>query len=120
LRYAHTTLNNKWLRAVVYEDYMDLAAIIGVDGSGRIEHGDAMTDGQPRARAHLTFRTCRQSHANSGWNERPVAGRNRQRGSSGNRRQEIESGGVLALIGRQRQVRRVWEPHNLDVNFFHT
>jgi hypothetical protein len=120
LRYAHTTLNNKWLRAVVYEDYMDLAAIIGVDGSGRIEHGDAMTDGEPGARAHLTFRTCRQSHANSGWDERPVAGRNRQRGSSGNRRQEIESGGVLALIGRQRQVRRVWEPHNLDVNFFHT
>jgi hypothetical protein len=79
-----------------------------------------MMDRQARARADLTFRTCRQSQANSGRNQSPVAGRNPQRGIGGDRGQEIEPRCMLALIGRQRQVRRVWEPHNLDVNFFHT
>jgi hypothetical protein len=59
LRYAHTTLNNKWLRTMVYENYMDFPPIIGVDRSRRIKDSDPMSRGQSRARADLAFGTWR-------------------------------------------------------------
>jgi hypothetical protein len=57
LRYAHTTLNDKWLRTMVYEDYMDFPSVVGVDRSRRIKDRDAVPRRQAGARAHLTFRT---------------------------------------------------------------
>ena len=45
---------------VVYKQHLNLAAVIGVDGAGRIQHRNAMAMGKPRSRAHLRFKPCRQ------------------------------------------------------------
>jgi hypothetical protein len=105
---------------MVYEDDLDFPPVIGVDRPRRIENRDAVLHGKSRARADLTFRICRQRHANSGRDQRSPAGRNRQRGIGRDCGQEVEPGGALALIGRQRQVGSMWKPHQLDVDFLHT
>ncbi len=43
----------KGLVAVIDQDRLDLAAIVAVDGAGRIEHSDAVVERQARTRPHL-------------------------------------------------------------------
>jgi hypothetical protein len=38
LRYAHTTLNRKYIRTMVYEDDLDFAAKISIDCAWGVKH----------------------------------------------------------------------------------
>ena len=46
--------------AVIDQDHADLAAIVRIDRAGRIEHGDAMSGREARARPHLGLKARRQ------------------------------------------------------------
>jgi hypothetical protein len=105
---------------MVYEDDMDFPAKISVNGSGGVEYCHAVTRCESGAGADLTFGAGRQRHAESGRNHGVLTGSQHHRGVVGNRRQEIEPGRELALVGRQRQVGSVGEPLHLDVDLFHT
>jgi hypothetical protein len=119
LRYAHTTLNRKYIRTMVYEDDMDFPAKISVNRSGGVEHGHSVPGCESGAGADLTFGAGRQRHAKAGRDHGVLAGGQRHRGIVGDRRQEIEPGRELALVGRQRQVGCVRQPLHLNVDLLH-
>ncbi len=50
---AHARLDGKGFGPDVGEDDHDLAAVIGIDGAGRVDEQNAVTDGQAGARPHL-------------------------------------------------------------------
>jgi hypothetical protein len=119
LRNPHASLDSKRLVTVVYEDDLDFSAIVGVDGTGRIEHGDAMSHGEARARPHLALGATRQCNADPRWDQSTRAGRDDNRRIEGNGGKEIESGRELALVGGERQIGGMGEPHQADVDRFH-
>jgi len=104
---------------MVYEDHLDFAAKISINGSWGIKHRHTVPACEPGARADLTFRSGRQRHAQAGRDHGVLAGGEHHRGVVGDRRHEIEPGRELALIGRQRQIGRVREALHLDVDLFH-
>jgi hypothetical protein len=119
LRYAHTTLNRNLLRSKIDKQDMYFSAIVGIDGAGAIENRDAVPHGEPRARSHLAFGAWREGHAEARWNEGTGAGRDHDRGIGRDRCQKVQPGRELALIGGQRQVGRVRQPHHLDIDLAH-
>ena len=52
--------------AEIDEQHLDLAAIVAVDRARRIEHGDAVLRGEPRARTHLRLEAVGQCHREAG------------------------------------------------------
>src|SRR5580658_2545164 len=55
LRNAHGAGDYKWLGTEIDQNDLHFAAIVGVDGSRRIQHSDAVARGEPRPRTNLTF-----------------------------------------------------------------
>ena len=53
LCHALAVLHDEGLVAVIDEQNFQFAAVVGIDGARRIEHGDAVAQGQARAGAHL-------------------------------------------------------------------
>jgi hypothetical protein len=120
LRYAHTTLNCKYIRTMVYEDHLNFSSKISVDRPWRIKNRDSISSSQSGARPDLSFRSGWQRHAKAGWDHGPLPGRQQHRRVVGDCGQEIEPGRELALVGRQRQVGRVRQPFHQHVDLFHT
>jgi len=119
LRYAHTTLNCKYIRTMVYEDDLNFSPKISVDRSRGVEHRHSMPGSESGAGADLSFGAGRQRHAKSSRDHGVLAGSEQHWGVLGDRRHEIESGCELALVGRQRQTGCVREPLHLNVDLFH-
>ena len=69
LRDLHAARDGERLFAVIDEDGFDLAAIVAVDGAGRVEHGDAVIEREARARRAPGFVSLRQGNARCrrGW-----------------------------------------------------
>src|SRR5271169_6152955 len=101
--------------AVVDENDGDLAAVIGVDRAGRIEHGNAVADSKSRRWAYLPFCPGRQCERDPGWDCRLGAGRQNNRSVGRNGCVEVETGREGALIGGQRQVGAVRQACNPQV-----
>ena len=59
-------LDGEILIGEVGQDDFYFAAVIGIDGSGRIEHGNAVFGGQSAARADLGFEADRQFNVQAG------------------------------------------------------
>ena len=55
------------------QDDLDLAAIVGIDRAGRIEHGDAVPQREPGARPDLAFGAGRQRDRDAGRDRGPPA-----------------------------------------------
>ena len=53
-------LYHKVLVGEVYLEHHHLATVVGVDGTGGVEHGDAMFQSQSAAGTHLRFVSCGQ------------------------------------------------------------
>src|SRR3977135_3810334 len=58
VRDLHATRDGEGFSAVVDQDGRYLAAIIGIDGPGRVQHRHAMTKRKARSGAQLGFETC--------------------------------------------------------------
>ena len=69
----HAALQAESFFPSIEENDLDLAAIIAVDRSRRIEHGHAMFRGQSRTRANLRLVASRQFDAKAGRNQKAVA-----------------------------------------------
>ena len=46
--------------AEIDQEHLHLAAVVGVDRAGRVEHGDAVPEGEAGARPHLRLEAIRQ------------------------------------------------------------
>ena len=90
--------------AEIDQQHLDFAAVVGIDGAGRVEHGETVLHGEAGARPHLRLDAGGQRDGDAGGNERARAGRQRQRRVGRHRGEQIEAGGERALIGRQRQI----------------
>ena len=90
--------------AEIDEQHLDLSAVVGVDCAGRIEHSEPVTCREAGTRPHLAFMVFGKRDRDAGRDERAAAGRNREWLGSRHRSQQIEAGGMGALIGRQRQI----------------
>src|SRR5215471_464432 len=55
---ARAALDRERVAAEIRKDYMNFAAVIGIERAGRIEHRDAVMQRQPRARPDLAFNSC--------------------------------------------------------------
>ena len=95
--------------AEIHQQHLQFTAVIGIDGAGRVEHGEAVFYGEAGARPHLRLSAGRQRDGDTGGNERARAGRKRERLIGRHRGDQIEAGGERALVGRQRQVFAVRE-----------
>src|SRR5262245_9383297 len=58
----------------ISEDDLDLAPVVGIDGAGRIEAGDAMLDGHAAAGTDLRFIAQRQLDKEAGRHQLPFQG----------------------------------------------
>src|SRR6187399_740160 len=69
---SHAAADAERLVAEIHKDYAHFAAIIGVDGTRRIGHGDAVLGGQPGARANLALEAHREGNRNAGRHDPPL------------------------------------------------
>ena len=95
---------------MIDEQHLHLAAIVGVDGAGRIEHGYAVLDGEAGARTHLSLVTGWQGDGEAGRHKSARARRDRQRRIDGGA--QVEAGRVGGLRRGQRQAGAVRQPED--------
>src|SRR5476651_664295 len=62
---ALAALEHECLAAEIGEDDVNLAAIVGIDRAGAVEHGDAVLEGEARARPDLPLVTLGQGEGDS-------------------------------------------------------
>src|SRR5262249_22883639 len=74
---------------------------------------------QARARADLPLDPCWEREREPGWDCGAPARRDDDGRARGNRGDEVESGRVRAVIGRQRQAGGVSKPHDANFDFAH-
>src|SRR6185437_8998075 len=115
---ARAARHRKRLPSVVNEQNPDFAAIIGVDGSRRVEHGDALFQRQPRARPDLALEARRQFDRESGRDQRPLARRQDARGVVRHGGDEVQARGVFGLAARRRQTLGMRQPPEFDSDHF--
>ena len=96
---------------VIDQRHLDLAAIIAVDGAGRIQHGDAMLDRKAGARPHLRLVTVRQCDGKAGRHQDARAGLQSDRISAARRSMPARP---PWFIGGQRQVCAVGQTHDAN------
>src|SRR6516225_3379789 len=119
LCYARAALHRKGVMAEIRKDYMSFAAVIGVERARGIEHGDAVVQCEPGARPDLALNPCGQRERKPGRDCGAAARRDDDGGAGRHRGDEVEPGRVRALIGRERQVGGVREPHDPNFDFAH-
>ena len=62
LSHPFTALNRKGLLAKIDQQDLNLAPIVGIDGSGRVDDSQPVSPGQPGASTNLAFKTQRDFH----------------------------------------------------------
>ena len=103
---AHAPRDRERLAPEIDQEHLHLAAVVGVDRAGRVEHGDAVAGGEAGARPHLRLEAIRQLDDEPGRHEGAPAWLQDEGRIVRNRRQEIETGGAGGLVARQRQIVR--------------
>src|SRR5215467_8290958 len=98
---------------------MNFAAVIGVDRARGIEHRDAVMQCEPRPRPDLALNPCGQREGKPGRDCGAPTRRDDDRRAGGHRGDEVEPGRVRALIGRERQIGGVREPHDPNFDLAH-
>src|SRR5579885_1693667 len=102
LRHALAAHERHRRRAEVDQDHLDLAAVVGIDRAGAVEHGEAVLQGEPRARPDLRLVALGKSQRDAGRHRRALARIERQRLVE--RRYQIHAGGAGAGVARQDDV----------------
>ena len=98
--------------AVVDHDDLEFAAIVGVDGAGRIGDGDAVLEREARAGADLDFIAFGDGDAQAGGDRVALAGGEVEILG----RDDVHAGGVGGGVGGQGQAFPVGEASNLDAD----
>ena len=101
----------------IHENNLYFAAIIGINGSRRIEHSDTVPHCEARAWAHLSFGSdAAVQCAMPVGIMRAIAGGDDDGCVRRNRGEKVETCGELALVGRQRQIGAVRQPQDLQLD----
>jgi hypothetical protein len=111
---AHPALDPHGRVAEVDEDHPDLAAVVGVDGPGRVRHGEALLEREPTAGAHLGLEPLGNRDLEPRRHEGPRPRRDLDRRCD--RREQVHARRTLGGVARQRQLARVREYLDLDVD----
>jgi hypothetical protein len=72
LRDAIAAPNRERLASRVHQDHLDLAAVVRVDGAGRVGEHDPVTQRQPAARADLRLESLGDRDRQAGRHQRPL------------------------------------------------
>src|SRR5258706_858779 len=112
LRDLHPARDGESFRTMVDQDGRHLAAIIGIDGSGRVQHRHPMAERQSRSWPHLSFEPFGKRQRDARRHRRIAAGLERDLRLHG--REEIQARGACCGISRQRQVLGVRHALNGD------
>ena len=86
-------------RVEVDQQHLDLTAVAGVHGAGRVDDGDAVPGGQPRARVHETAVPLRQREGDPGRHQRALP----RREHDVDRGVQVGAGVAGVRVGRERQ-----------------
>ncbi len=113
---AHATGDAERFGAEIDQDDLHLAAIIRVDGAGRVEDGDAVLMGESRPRAHLRLVPFGKRDRESGGDQRPRARRDLDIRALVERGDQIHARAMRGLIGRQGQALAMTETLNRNVH----
>lgn len=62
LRHSLTVVDDKQLTRQIHKNNAYLTPVVGIDGAGRIEHGDALLGCKTASRSHLCLITFWQRH----------------------------------------------------------
>src|SRR5215211_3715889 len=62
LRDAHAALDDERLLPVIDQWHLYFAAVVRIDGAGRVDHGDAELAREPAARSYLRLVPVRNRH----------------------------------------------------------
>src|SRR5262245_46763834 len=76
---ARERLDDERLRTVIHEHDADFAAVVAVDGAGRVDDADAVPEREAGARTDLALVAAGDRDGEAGRNEAPLAGRDRNR-----------------------------------------
>src|ERR1017187_9746092 len=112
LRDFHAAPNREGFGAMVDENCSDLAAIIGVDRAGRVQHRDAMTKREPRAWPYLGLIAVRKRYRDASGNSGVFAGRQHQLFLDGG--EKIQTRRACCRIGGEGQILRMGKPLDCD------
>ena len=96
------------------KQHLHLAAVVGVDGAGRVEDGDAVFGRKPGAGTDLTLVAGRQGDGETGRDE--SAGAGFEHGRRFHRGAKVHARGGGGLRDGQRQVGAVGEAQNVDAD----
>lgn len=97
----HAAGDDEILLAEIDQQNLHLATVIAIDRAGRIEAGNAVLEGETRARTDLCLEARRHLEDEAGRHERTAARSKRQR--LGHGRTKIHAGGARSFIGGQVQ-----------------
>jgi hypothetical protein len=121
LRNLRPARHRERLGAEIDENDVEFPAVIGVERAGSIEYRDAEMQRESGAGPDLPLYSRREREGETSWDGGAAAGHDdcwywRVCGYCGH---EVEPGRVRALIGRERQVGGVRQPHNPHLEFDH-
>ena len=108
---ALTIVHHKLFTGEVHQNNPDFSAVVGIDGSRRIEHGDTFLQGQSATRPHLSLIAFGQGNKKPGGDEPPL--KRFQHNGSFEVGPKIHTGALHRGISGQGLVPFV---HNLNLN----
>ena len=100
LRDAFARLDGYVFCGEVNKDYANLAAVVGIDGTGCVEHGDAALERHAASRTNLRLITCRQLDEEPCWEE--LALKALEGDGLGDAGADVHTRSLFALIPRKR------------------
>ncbi len=98
---AHATLDHEGCLAEIDQQHLHLAAIIAVDGAGRVEAGDAVLEGKAGARADLHLKALGHLEDEAGRHQRALTRGKRHRRIGRNGGGKVHAGRTRRLVARQ-------------------
>src|SRR5579859_3238208 len=111
---AFAPADDEVLFAVVDQDNLHLAPVVGVDGARRVEAGDPVLERQARAWPHLAFEAGREREGETRRHGEPRARAQRQRLVLRHGGAQVHAGRLGGLVGGQRQVRAMRQAGDRD------
>src|SRR3954462_5010223 len=109
---SHAATDAKRLLAQIDKDYTHFAAGVGVDGAGRVGHGDAVLGGQPGPWADLALESDRQGDRDAGRHDPPLQGL--ELDLALDRGQQVGTGRRRGGVVGQLQIATVGQADDLD------
>src|SRR4026209_2677221 len=115
----HAAGNNDRFAAEIDQQHLNLAPIVRIDRTGRVEDGETISGSEARTRPHLRFITFGERDRQSCRNESAGARRDCDGAGGRYRSKQVAPRGMVELVGRQLPVVGRSETHQTNINTAH-